>query len=160
MKYTTTILALALASVKAQDYDQMARRALMPRQTGASGGGLPGALGVDGECLDDAIEFLQSMPTPSPEFLQAMDTPTDEGCYKLPESLDGEFSSYSSAVASFLSDNAEFVSSAEEACAEATLFPAAEFCEGSGPDDRDAANGLKVSLAAIAGAVMVAALAL
>lgn len=159
MKLTTILLAAVFATANAQDYGQMARRALMPRQTDG-GGGLPGALGVDGECLDDAIEFLQSMPTPSPEFLQAIDTPTDEGCYELPESLDEEFSSYSSAVSSFLSDNAEFISSAEEACAEATLFPAAEFCEGSSPNDRDAAGGLSVSLGALAGAVMVAVLAL
>lgn len=159
MKTTTPLALLAsVLIVSADDYDRIVRRALLPRQTGD--GGLPGALDIDGECLDGAIEFLQAMPTPSPEFLQAMDQPTEEGCYELPKSLDGEFSSYSSAMSSFMKENEELVSSAEEACASATLFPDEEFCEGKGPDDRGAGNGLKVSMSVLAGAAVVALFAL
>lgn len=98
------------------------------------------------------------MPTPSAEFLQAIDTPADEGCYELPKSLDEEFSSYSSAVLLFLSESADFISSAE-VCAEATLFPAVQFCEGSSPNDRDAASGLSMSMGAMSGALIFAVLA-
>lgn len=150
MKAALLIVTVATAALASGS------RPFLPRQTG-----LLDAEDLSDDCVENAIDLLNSLPTPKPELLQALNKPTDEGCYSIPESLDGDYSSYSSAVESWYSDNGSLASSVESNCPQATPTITPEFCEGMGPDDRsDAVGKTGMSIAALAWAVMGAVIAL
>ena len=157
----TACVATALEPSVTHGPKVQAAAALVPRQTGDLGGEGMVMQTINEKCVSDALDFFESMPTLSPELHQAIDGPNEDDCISLPQSLDSEFQSYSSAIEDWYSEYSDVFRAVGSNCPTPTGDAAVSeqsFCEGEGPEDRDDAAGtIGMSMAAAVGCFLVSA---
>lgn len=136
--------------------------------SGSGGSGGSGSLGGNDACLS-AAQDLPPPPTPPPSVQSALASVGAEGActFKPPKSLASDFSSYRSAVSSYMSENSAAVSKVQSACSSGETNNIPFDCKGSSGSGgsgggSSAGSSLSVTMGAVvafaAGVVAVAAL--